>query len=667
MARNGSGIFELSLPPVEPDTVISSTWANQTLDDIANGLSESLPVSGERGMTGPFKLADGSASNPAFSFNSESATGLFRPSTNVIAFSVGGGERMRISGGNLLLGRTTDDGTNVLQVGGQAKIFGGFIVDGGLNVGTGATISGDTTLGNVGFVNGSGATLNLTNRLDVFGDGITTNGIHCSGDQTITGTLGVGNVLALGVAAADGEFTTLEVNTFQVNGTSALSNVNVSGNLTVVGTATLPILNSTTITATTVNGSTINQTSTTGTGEINLGVGRTADGGSVLNFRTAAGNSTYNFRINRAGGVNGIAYFQQLGGGRMAFENDTNSEFRFSTFATGGATQKFTAPNLTQGADFSVHGVSLSSVGNVNFFFQNGSQTTTQNYYSVSRNATAGIGTHVFRTGGDASVSGSATTALTISETAVLPALQVQNIVGTEAAPSYAFSGDSDTGIYRSSSNNLDFSTGGVRRLQIDSAGRLYQYSTGGELLNMKTTGNNGLFNLDVSTGTPNINNLSWYLTSAGTAMLILRNDAKTGYVAPIQVSRNAASGTASIVMKVGGNSNTTGSDTTALTISETGATFSVPVIAPQSVSSTFSQGQIYSTASGFTLNTGMGIGTYTIYNNSAASITATQGSGLTLRLSGTATTGNRTIAQRGIATLTVLSSTEYILSGAVS
>ena len=293
MARNGSGIFELPLPPVEPDTVISSTWANQTLDDLANAISESLPVSGERGMTGAFKLADGSASNPAFAFNSESATGLFRPSTNVIAFSVGGGERMRISGGNLLLGRTADDSTNILQVGGQAKFFSGVIVAGNLNVSTGATIGGDTTLGNVGFINGSGATLNLTNRLDVFGDGITTNGIYVSGDQTITGTLGVGNVLALGVAAADAEFTTLKANTFQVNGTSSLSNVNVSGNLTATtGTATLPILNSTTITATTVNGSTINQTSTTGTGEINVGVGRTADGAAIVNLRTAAGNSS---------------------------------------------------------------------------------------------------------------------------------------------------------------------------------------------------------------------------------------------------------------------------------------------------------------------------------------------------------------------------------------
>lgn len=55
---------------------------------------------------------------------------------------------------------------------------------------------------------------------------------------------------------------------------------------------------------------------------------------------------------------------------------------------------------------------------------------------------------------------------------------------------------------------------------------------------------------------------------------------------------------------------------------------------------------------------------TFSIYNNSAASITLTQGSGLTLRLGGTATTGNRTLAQRGIATVVFISATEAVIGG---
>lgn len=53
-----------------------------------------------------------------------------------------------------------------------------------------------------------------------------------------------------------------------------------------------------------------------------------------------------------------------------------------------------------------------------------------------------------------------------------------------------------------------------------------------------------------------------------------------------------------------------------------------------------------------------------TIYNNSAANITVTQGAGFTLRLVGTATTGNRTLAQRGLATVVFVSATEAVISG---
>jgi hypothetical protein len=55
----------------------------------------------------------------------------------------------------------------------------------------------------------------------------------------------------------------------------------------------------------------------------------------------------------------------------------------------------------------------------------------------------------------------------------------------------------------------------------------------------------------------------------------------------------------------------------------------------------------------------------FSIYNDSASSITLTQGSGLTLRQAGTSNTGNRTLAQRGLATIWFNSATEAIISGA--
>ncbi len=52
------------------------------------------------------------------------------------------------------------------------------------------------------------------------------------------------------------------------------------------------------------------------------------------------------------------------------------------------------------------------------------------------------------------------------------------------------------------------------------------------------------------------------------------------------------------------------------------------------------------------------------VYNDSGAGITLTQGAGVTLRLSGTATTGNRTLAQRGRCELWWRSETEVVAIG---
>lgn len=51
-------------------------------------------------------------------------------------------------------------------------------------------------------------------------------------------------------------------------------------------------------------------------------------------------------------------------------------------------------------------------------------------------------------------------------------------------------------------------------------------------------------------------------------------------------------------------------------------------------------------------------------YNDSAASVTITQGAGLTLRLGGTANTGNRTLGLRGLCTIWFNSASEAIIQG---
>jgi hypothetical protein len=53
MSRNGSGIYSLPAGnPVVTGTVISSSWANTTLTDIANTLTQSLSADGQTPITG---------------------------------------------------------------------------------------------------------------------------------------------------------------------------------------------------------------------------------------------------------------------------------------------------------------------------------------------------------------------------------------------------------------------------------------------------------------------------------------------------------------------------------------------------------------------------------------------------------------------------------------
>ena len=52
------------------------------------------------------------------------------------------------------------------------------------------------------------------------------------------------------------------------------------------------------------------------------------------------------------------------------------------------------------------------------------------------------------------------------------------------------------------------------------------------------------------------------------------------------------------------------------------------------------------------------------IYNNSAASQTITQGASVTMYLAGTSTTGNRTLAQRGVCTVLCVASNTFVISG---
>lgn len=66
MSRNGSGTYSLPAGnPVVTNTTISSTWANNTLGDIANALTGSLAADGQTTASGNLKMGNNKIVNVA--------------------------------------------------------------------------------------------------------------------------------------------------------------------------------------------------------------------------------------------------------------------------------------------------------------------------------------------------------------------------------------------------------------------------------------------------------------------------------------------------------------------------------------------------------------------------------------------------------------------------
>lgn len=66
MSRNGSGVYTLPASnPVVTGTVISTTWANNTMNDIASALTGSVASDGQTPMTGPLNLNSNKIQNVA--------------------------------------------------------------------------------------------------------------------------------------------------------------------------------------------------------------------------------------------------------------------------------------------------------------------------------------------------------------------------------------------------------------------------------------------------------------------------------------------------------------------------------------------------------------------------------------------------------------------------
>jgi len=96
MPRDSNGTYTLpSGNPVVTGTVIAAGWANPTMGDIGNELTNSLDRQGRGGMLAPFKFVDGLVGAPGITWTNEPTTGFWRAGAGDQQAVVAGIPRMR--------------------------------------------------------------------------------------------------------------------------------------------------------------------------------------------------------------------------------------------------------------------------------------------------------------------------------------------------------------------------------------------------------------------------------------------------------------------------------------------------------------------------------------------------------------------------------------------
>ena len=79
MPRDSAGNYNLVAGnPVQSGEVVSSSWANNTMTDVAASLTDSLDRSGRGGMLAPFRFSDGTNLLPGAAWVNETSTGFYR-------------------------------------------------------------------------------------------------------------------------------------------------------------------------------------------------------------------------------------------------------------------------------------------------------------------------------------------------------------------------------------------------------------------------------------------------------------------------------------------------------------------------------------------------------------------------------------------------------------
>jgi len=97
MSRDANGNYTLPTGnPVITGNTIDSSWANDTMSDLGNEITNSLDRFGKGGMAAPLRLINGSKTIPSMSFTNETNSGFYRDGVGDIRLSIRNKDALKI-------------------------------------------------------------------------------------------------------------------------------------------------------------------------------------------------------------------------------------------------------------------------------------------------------------------------------------------------------------------------------------------------------------------------------------------------------------------------------------------------------------------------------------------------------------------------------------------
>ena len=117
MSRNGSGVYSLPASnPVVTGTVISTTWANNTMNDLASAMTDSVAADGQTPMTGPLNLNSNKVINVANGVLTGDAVNFGQFSTPTFSGAVTCSSTLSVAGDTTMAGNLSVNSTGQLKI-----------------------------------------------------------------------------------------------------------------------------------------------------------------------------------------------------------------------------------------------------------------------------------------------------------------------------------------------------------------------------------------------------------------------------------------------------------------------------------------------------------------------------------------------------------------------